>query len=83
MVPCAPILYTERGTTHASAPSDAEVTPQPPAAAVVPLTAAEAPPARQSGSTQMLIIAIVGALSVAGLAASAVGYGAAEIVDYP
>jgi hypothetical protein len=61
--------------SDASAPSDAEVTPQPPAAAVVPLTAAEAPPARQSGSTQMLIIAIVGALSVAGLAASAVGFG--------
>ena len=61
--------------SDASAPSDADVTPQPPAAAVVPLTAAEAPPARQSSSTQMLIIAIVGALSVAGLAASAVGYG--------
>jgi hypothetical protein len=58
-----------------SAPSDAVVTPQPPAAAVAPLTAAEAPPARQSSSTQMLIIAIVGALSVAGLAASAVGFG--------
>jgi hypothetical protein len=61
--------------SDASASSDADVTPQPPAAAVVPLTAAEAPPARQSSSTQMLIIAIVGALSVAGLAASAVGYG--------
>jgi hypothetical protein len=60
--------------SDASAPSDAVVTPQPPAA-VVPLTAAEAPPARQSSSTQMLIIAIVGALSVAGLAASAVGFG--------
>jgi len=59
--------------SDASAPSDADVTPQPPA--VVPLTAAEAPPARQSSSTQMLIIAIVGALSVAGLAASAVGFG--------
>jgi hypothetical protein len=61
--------------SDASAPSDADVTPQPPAAAAVPLTAAEAPPARQSSSTQMLIIAIVGALSVAGLAASAVGFG--------
>jgi hypothetical protein len=59
--------------SDASAPSDAVVTPQPPAAAV-PLTAAEAPPARQSSSTQMLIIAIVGALSVAGLAASVVGF---------
>jgi hypothetical protein len=59
----------------ASTPSDAVVTPQPPAAAAVPLTAAEAQPARQSSSTQMLIIAIVGALSVAGLAASAVGFG--------
>jgi hypothetical protein len=60
----------------ASAPSDAVATPQPPAAAaVVPLTAAETPPARQSSSIQMLIITIVGALSVAGLAASAVGFG--------
>jgi len=61
--------------SNASAPSDAVVTPQPPAAPVLPLTAAEAPPAKQSSSTQMLIIAIVGALSVAGLAASAVGFG--------
>jgi hypothetical protein len=61
--------------SDASAPSDAVVTPQPPAAAVLPLTAAEAPPAKQSSSTQMLIIAIVGALSVAGLAVSAVGFG--------
>jgi hypothetical protein len=60
----------------ASAPSDTVATPQPPAAAaVVPLTAAETPPARQSSSIQMLIITIVGALSVAGLAASAVGFG--------
>jgi hypothetical protein len=53
------------------------VTPQPAAAAaaVVPLTAADVPPAKPSSSTQMLIIAIVGALSVAGLAASAVGFG--------
>jgi hypothetical protein len=61
-------------SSDASAPSDADVTPQPPAA-VVPLTAAEVPPARQSSSPHMLIIAIVGALSVAGLAASAVGFG--------
>jgi hypothetical protein len=47
----------------------------PAAAAVVPLAAADAAGEKQSGSTQMLIIAIVGALSVAGLAASAVGYG--------
>jgi hypothetical protein len=47
----------------------------PSAAPVVPLAAADAPGERQSGSIQMLIIAIVGALSVAGLAASAVGYG--------
>jgi hypothetical protein len=42
---------------------------------VVPLAAADAASEKQSGSTQMLIIAVVGALSVAGLAASAVGYG--------
>jgi hypothetical protein len=48
---------------------------QPSAAPVVPLAAVDAAPEKQSGSTQMLIIAIVGALSVAGLAASAVGYG--------
>jgi hypothetical protein len=47
----------------------------PPAATVVPLAAADAAGEKQSGSTQMLVIAIVGALSVAGLAASAVGYG--------
>ena len=57
-----------------NAPSQATAT-QPSTAAVVPLTAADAPPEKQSGSTQLLIIAIVGALSVAGLAASAVGYG--------
>jgi hypothetical protein len=60
--------------SNASAPADA-VTPQPPAAAVVPPVAPDVPPAKQSSSTQMLIIAIVGALSVAGLAASAVGFG--------
>jgi hypothetical protein len=60
--------------SNASAPSNA-VAPQPSAAAVVPLTVADTPPAKQSSSTQMLIIAIVGALSVAGLAASAVGFG--------
>ncbi len=59
--------------SSAGAPSNA-VTPQPSAAAI-PLTATDAPPAKQSSSTQMLIIAIVGALSVAGLAASAVGFG--------
>ena len=58
----------------ANAPSQAAAT-QPSSAAVVPLTVADAPAEKQSGSTQMLIIAIVGALSVAGLAASAVGYG--------
>src|SRR5665213_2643205 len=60
--------------SNASTPSTA-VTPEPSAAAVVPLTAADAPPAKQSSSTQMLLVAIVGALSVAGLAASAVGFG--------
>lgn len=60
--------------SNASTPSTA-VTPEPSAAAVVPLTAADAPPAKQSSSTQMLLIAMVGALSVAGLAASAVGFG--------
>jgi hypothetical protein len=44
-------------------------------ATVVPLAAADAASEKPSGSTQLLIIAIVGALSVAGLAASAVGYG--------
>jgi hypothetical protein len=56
-----------------AAPSPAVAT-APSAAAVVPLAAADAT-TEKSGSTQMLIIAIVGALSVAGLAASAVGYG--------
>lgn len=60
--------------SNANASSQA-TTPEPAAAAVIPLSAADAPPAKQSGSTQMLIIAIVGALSVAGLAASAVGFG--------
>jgi hypothetical protein len=58
----------------ATAPSSAAET-APSAAAVVPLAAADVAGEKQSGSTQMLIIAIVGALSVAGLAASAVGYG--------
>jgi hypothetical protein len=57
-----------------TAPSSAAAT-APPAATLVPLAAADAVGEKQSGSTQMLIIAIVGALSVAGLAASAVGYG--------
>ncbi len=72
--PAAPTPATDN--SNASAPADA-VTPQPPAAAaaVVPLTAADVPPTKQSSSTKMLIIAIVGALSVAGLAASAVGFG--------
>jgi hypothetical protein len=61
-------------TSSALAPSSAVAT-APSAAAVVPLAAADAASEKQSGSTQMLIIAIVGALSVAGLAASAVGYG--------
>ena len=62
--------------SNAGAPADA-VTPQPAAAvaAVVPLTVADVPPTKQASSTKMLIIAIVGALSVAGLAASAVGFG--------
>lgn len=62
--------------SNANAPADV-VTPQPSAttAAVVPLTTADVPPAKQSSSIQMLIIAIVGALSVAGLAVSAVGFG--------
>jgi len=60
--------------SSATAPSSAVAT-APSAATVVPLAAADAASEKQSGSTQMLIIAIVGALSVAGLAASAVGYG--------
>jgi hypothetical protein len=60
--------------SSAVTPSSAKAT-APPAATVVPLAAADAAGEKQSGSTQMLIIAIVGALSVAGLAASAVGYG--------
>jgi hypothetical protein len=55
-------------------PSDPVAT-QPSTVATVPLASADASSEKQSGSTQMLIIAIVGALSVAGLAASAVGYG--------
>jgi hypothetical protein len=69
---------TSPDDSAADAPSPAAATQpstQPSAAPVVPLAAADATPERQSGSTQMLIIAIVGALSVAGLAASAVGYG--------
>ena len=58
----------------ATAPSSAAAT-APSATNVVPLAAADAVGEKQSGSTQMLIIAIVAALSVAGLAASAVGYG--------
>ena len=58
----------------ATAPSSAGAT-APSATNVVPLAAADAVGEKQSGSTQMLIIAIVAALSVAGLAASAVGYG--------
>ena len=61
-------------TSSALAPSSAAAT-APSATNVVPLAAADAVGEKQSGSTQMLIIAIVGALSVAGLAASAVGYG--------
>jgi hypothetical protein len=60
--------------SNATAPSPAAAT-APSAATVVPLAAADAASEKQSDSTQMLIIAIVGALSVAGLAASAVGYG--------
>ena len=60
--------------SSATAPSSAAAT-APSVATVVPLAAADAASEKQSGSTQMLIIAIVGALSVAGLAASAVGYG--------
>jgi hypothetical protein len=70
--PAAPAPAADN--SDAGAPPNA-VTPPPAAATVAPLTAADAPAARQSGSTQMLIIAIVGALSVAGLAASAVGFG--------
>jgi hypothetical protein len=51
------------------------VATEPPAAAPVPLATEDASSEKRSGSTQMLIIAIVGALSVAGLAASSVGYG--------
>jgi hypothetical protein len=60
--------------SSATAPSPAAAT-APSAATMVPLAAADATSEKQSGSTQMLIIAVVGALSVAGLAASAVGYG--------
>ena len=63
-------IATAADRSHNSAPN--VVTPPP--SAVVPLTAADALPAKPSGSIQMLIIAIVGALSVAGLAASAVGF---------
>jgi hypothetical protein len=65
-------IAPDPGPDNSSAPAPATT---PPAATVAPLAAADAPGERQSGSTQMLIIAIVGALSVAGLAASAVGYG--------
>ena len=58
-----------------SAEKAGELGTAPSATNVVPLAAADAVGEKQSGSTQMLIIAIVGALSVAGLAASAVGYG--------
>lgn len=68
------VADTSPDNSAADAPSPAAAT-QPSAAAVAPLVAADATPEKQSGSTQMLIIAIVGALSVAGLAASAVGYG--------
>jgi len=67
--------------SDASPDNSAGGTPSPPAAtqpstaAAVPLASADASSEKQSGSTEMLIIAIVGALSVAGLAASAVGYG--------
>ena len=65
---------TSSDNSSAIAPSPTVAT-APPAANVVPLAAADAASEKQSGSTQMLIIAVVGALSVAGLAASAVGYG--------
>ncbi len=70
--PTAPDASADNSS--AVAPSSAKAT-APSAATVVPLAAADAAGEKQSGSTQMLIIAIVGALSVAGLAASAVGYG--------
>jgi hypothetical protein len=60
--------------SSATAPSSPVAT-APTAATVVPLAAAEAASDKQPFSTQTLIIAIVGALSIAGLAASAVGYG--------
>jgi hypothetical protein len=65
-------IAADAGPDDASATAAATA---PSTATVVPLAAADAVGERQSGSTQMLIIAIVGALSVAGLAASAVGYG--------
>lgn len=65
---------TSPDNSAANAPSPPTAT-QPSAAAVAPPAAADATTEKQSVSTQMLIIAIVGALSVAGLAASAVGYG--------
>lgn len=68
----ASTIAADAGPDNASAPAAATA---PSAATVVPLAAADAVGEKQSGSTQMLIIAIVGALSVAGLAASAVGYG--------
>jgi hypothetical protein len=61
--------------TSAANTASHPVATEPPAATAVPLATADASSEKQSDSTQMLIIAIVGALSVAGLAASAVGYG--------
>jgi hypothetical protein len=52
--------------------ADAASPPQAPPAPAVPLAAADASMAKQSGSAMMLLAVVVGALSVAGLAASAI-----------
>ena len=59
------------GNSDAVAPSDSG-TAQPLAAAGITLAAADSSPEKQSGSIQMLLIVIVGALSLAGLIGSAI-----------
>jgi hypothetical protein len=73
--PAASDSTPDDSAANAPPPAATQPSTEPSAAPVVPLAAVDATPEKQSGSTQMLIIAIVGALSVAGLAASAVGYG--------
>jgi hypothetical protein len=69
-------IAADASPDNSSAAAQSSAVPTAPSpATVVPLAAADAASEKSSGSTQLLIIAIVGALSVAGLAASAVGYG--------